>query len=418
MTGCGGRALAREARSAFARVAARSGTPGTLAVPAVAVLFRRVCGSHVGAAIVGVVLLGVVAAAVADGWRAARPDYPWSFPQDHWARPGYRLEWWYFTGHLDATDGARRRFGYQFTIFRVGLSPEPESRPSAWSAANLVMGHAAVGDLGGGRHVFSEVLYREMGLLGGFGVYPEPLIAWSRAPAGTDGRWTLHWNARAFDLAMTDRARGIAFRLATAPLKPLVFQGPNGYSRKGEGPTAASQYYSFTRLRTTGTLSLDGADFAVRGESWMDKEFGSNQLGDRQVGWDWLSLQLADGREVMLYLLRDRAGALDFGRGTVVAADGTARYLTPAEWRVRATAHWTSPATGARYPSAWMVEVPSEDLRLRVEPELSDQENRSRLVPDLHYWEGAVRVLGPDGAPLGRGYVELTGYGTRSRPAV
>jgi predicted secreted hydrolase len=318
-----------------------------------------------------------------------------------------------------ATGAPGRRFGYQFTLFRVGLLPEPPRLDSAWRAHDLIMGHAAVGDLdrpGGGRHVFSEVLYRAMPLLGGFGQPPEPRIAWSRGPAGTAEPWTLDWNGTAFDLAMADGARGIALRLSTRPLKPLVFQGPNGLSRKARDPAAASQYYSFTRLRTEGRLTVDGRAWTVSGESWMDKEFGSSQLGPGQAGWDWFALQLADGRELMLYLLRARGGGVDFARGTLVTAAGGAQYLGAEEWRVRATARWQSPETGAEYPARWLVEVPAEGVRVEVVPELADQENRSRLVSDLYYWEGAVRLLAPDGAPAGRGYVELTGYGKSRRP--
>ncbi len=368
----------------------------------------------------GLAALGLLALATAawgaEVWDVARPDYRWSFPQDHWARPGYRTEWWYLTGHLAGEGGAR--FGYQLTIFRIGLSRERPGLDSGWAARNLVMGHAAVSDLGGGRHRFSELLYREVPLLAGFGRYPDPLIAWSRAPAGTDGEWTLRWNGSAFDVAMTDRGRGLAFRLATRPLKPLVFQGPSGLSRKGDGPTAASQYYSFTRLETEGTLTLDGRTAAVRGESWMDKEFGSHQLGERQAGWDWLALQLTDGRELMLYLLRDRVGGVDFARGTLVPTTGPPRYLAAGEFAVRATARWRSRATGAEYPAGWRVDVPAEGLSLEVVPELADQENRSELVRDLFYWEGAVAVRVPGGSPAGRGYVELVGYGTASRPAL
>jgi predicted secreted hydrolase len=353
----------------------------------------------------------------AEVWEPARPDYGWAFPRDHWARPGYRTEWWYLTGHLAAAGDPARRFGYQFTLFRVGVRREPPELASGWAAHNLVMGHAAVTDLEARRHVFSELLYRETALLGGFGRYPDPRLAWSRAPAGTDGEWTLRWNGQAFDVTMADRARGIAYTLATRPLKPLVFQGPNGYSRKGAASTAASQYYSFTRLGTEGTLTLDGRTVAVRGESWMDKEFGSSQLGENQVGWDWFSLQLTDGRELMLYLLRDRAGRTDFGHGTLVSRAGEPRYLGAGEFAVRATRRWTSRASGAEYPAGWIVEVAGAGLRLEVAPELDDQENRSELVRDLAYWEGAVTLRGPDGAPAGRGYVELTGYGTTRRPA-
>lgn len=124
-----------------------------------------------------------VAAEVA--WLNAQPGYRWSFPEDHWARPGYKTEWWYLTGHLDAQDG--RRFGYQFTFFRVGVLTAKPEIASDWAVRDLIMGHAAISDLDQTAHYFSEVLYRATPLLGGFGTYPEPLIAWSRGPAGTDG---------------------------------------------------------------------------------------------------------------------------------------------------------------------------------------------------------------------------------------
>ncbi|MFQ6671875.1 MAG: lipocalin-like domain-containing protein, partial [Candidatus Tectimicrobiota bacterium] len=214
-----------------------------------------------------VLLLAAVAGAAE--WKTARPDYVWSFPQDHWFRAGYRTEWWYFTGHLTATASPERRFGYQFTVFRVGLAADRPALASGWNVPNLIMAHAAISDLADGRHRFSELLYRTVPFLGGFGRWPDPLIAWSRAPAGTDGTWTLRWNGEAFDFAMRDDAQGMAFALSTRPAKPLVFQGLGGFSRKGQGTGAASHYYSFTRLQSDGTLSLDKTTFTVRGESWM-----------------------------------------------------------------------------------------------------------------------------------------------------
>ncbi|MCC7261908.1 MAG: carotenoid 1,2-hydratase, partial [Candidatus Latescibacteria bacterium] len=325
-----------------------------------------------------------------------------------------QTEWWYFTGHLRSAEG--RRFGYQFTFFRVGLLAERPPLDSQWAAGQLIMGHAALSELDGGQHYFSEVLYRVMPLLGGFGVYPDSLIGWSRGPAGTAARWTLRWNGAAFDLAMVDEAQGLAIELQTQPLKALVFQGPGGYSRKGEGPSAASQYYSFTRLATQGTLRVGGEEVAVQGESWMDQEFGSNQLGPQQVGWDWFSVQLDDGRELMLYLLRDEAGAVDHARGTLIEAGGAARYLERGEFVVTVTDHWTSPQTGAQYPAGWTVRVGSEGWTLK--PLLADQENWGAAVGRLFYWEGAVAVRDQAGHPCGKGYVELTGYGTGIRPGI
>lgn len=377
---------------------------------------RRYLGWSAATLVAATLVAATLALAWAQGepaWRLARPDYGWSFPRDHWAHPEYQTEWWYFTGHLRAADG--RRFGYQFTFFRLGLLAERPPLDSQWAAGQLLMGHAALSDLDGGRHYFSEVLYRATPLLGGFGVYPDSLMGWSRGPAGTAGGWTLRWNGAAFDLEMADEVQGLAFELQTRPLKPPVFQGPGGYSRKGEGPSAASQYYSFTRLATQGTLRVGGEQLAVQGESWMDQEFGSNQLGPQQVGWDWFSVQLDDGRELMLYLLRDKDG-VDFALGTLVGAEGAPRYLERGEFAVRATGSWASRQTGATYPAGWTLNLGGETWTLA--PLLADQENRSRAVGDLFYWEGAVAVRDQAGRECGKGYVELTGYGTSRRPGI
>jgi predicted secreted hydrolase len=197
----------------------------------------------------------------------------------------------------------------------------------------------------------------------------------------------------------------------------MVFQGPNGYSRKGEGPSAASLYYSFTRLQTTGTLTIGSETIRVVGESWMDKEFGSNQLADDQVGWDWFSLRLDDGRELMLYVLRSSAGT-DYARGTIVSPDGEPMYIDDAAWTLTVRDRWRSDRTAATYPVAWDLAVPALDLDATVTPLLEAQENVSELVPGLFYWEGAVEVRDADNRRVGEGYVELTGYGTRNVPAI
>jgi predicted secreted hydrolase len=355
-------------------------------------------------------------------WLSARPDYRWSFPADHWSHPGYKTEWWYVTGHLVSTTNPDRRFGFQFTFFRVGLSPQkPESR-SRWATRDLVMGHASLSDLSRDRHVFSEVLYRAIPLLGGFGKAPDSTIVWSRGPAGTAALWTLLRTNDGFAFHAQDDARAMAFDLTVRPVKPHVFQGPNGYSRKGDSPSAASLYYSYTRLATTGSVRWGEETFTVSGTSWMDREIGSNQMDEDQVGWDWFSLQLADGRDLMLYLLRDREGGTDFGRGTLVDAEGNVRYLDRSAWRLQATETWRSKKSGIIYPVRWRLELPAERLDLEVRALLVAQENLSVRAGKLSYWEGAVEVRDAGAvaqdSPIGQGYVELTGYGEGNRPPI
>ena len=280
------------------------------------------------------------------------------------------------------------------------------------------MGHAVLTGLDTSRHRFSELVVRAAPLLAGFGRDPDTRLTWSVGPPGTPEPWDLRWNGNGFDFNVGDAGKSFGFSLSTRLLKPVVFQGPGGLSRKGEGATEASHYYSFTRMATTGTVRLEGKELEVSGVSWMDKEFGSNQLGKDKSGWDWFSLQLDDGREVMLYLLRSRDGKTDHVGGTLVDAAGEVRYLEPGEWEMKATREWTSPKTGAAYPAGWILDIPVAGIRAAIAPKLADQENRSALIPNLFYWEGSVRIESKSGERIGQGYVELTGYGENSRPPI
>ncbi len=353
----------------------------------------------------------------APAWRPAAAGFDWQFPRDHFGHDGYRTEWWYVTGQLQTTTDPPRRFGFQFTLFKVGLTPESPALDSDWAAANLILGHAALGDLDRGVHRFSELLHREVPLLGEFGSSPGPRVAWSVGPAGTPELWSLDWNGAGFDFRAVDRAAGFSLALSTTPSRPLIFQGPGGLSLKSADGEAASLYYSFTRMAASGTVEIDGELLEVSGSAWADREFGSGQLARHQSGWDWFSLQLEDGRDVMLYILRGRDGTVDFGKGTVVDASGAVRRLEGGDWSVTARERWTSPETGATYPQNWELSIPGEELKLRVVSEFAAQENVSRRT-GLAYWEGAVKVEGVDGSPGGRGYVELTGYGERNRPGI
>jgi predicted secreted hydrolase len=366
-----------------------------------------------------IVALALAAGAVAPtgaGWVAAGPGFGWSFPRDHWSHPGYRNEWWYFNGIVEADDAPGRRFGYQLTFFRVGLLPQRPALDSSWAARDLLMGHAAVTDLASGEHRFAEVLYRAVPLLAGFGEPGEPALAWSRGPAGTSGRWEARVEGGAFRLSMEDREKGLSLALDLVTERPPVLEGPGGVSRKSAQDGFASLYYSLTRLSTRGALTLDGRTRRVHGESWMDREFGSSQLAPDQAGWDWFALQLRDGRDLMLYVLRGKDGVRRYQSGTIVDGAGRPTWLAAGDFVVRATGRWRSPATGADYPAGWELEVPSAHLSLRVEPAAADQENRGGRGP--YYWEGAVRAFGPGDVPAGEGFVELVGYGVGNRPPI
>jgi predicted secreted hydrolase len=341
------------------------------------------------------------AAAPAGAWRAVAAPYRFVFPRDHASHPAYATEWWYYTGHLRAGE---RTFGFQLTFFRVGIDRARAASPSAWAPHTLLFAHAALTDERAGRFAFDERIARPaLGLAGADSArYRVWVEDWSAALA-PDGR--TH--------ALRAAGRDLALWLDLAPLKPPVAHGRDGVSRKAAGEGHASHYYSLTRMRATGRLAAGRDTVAVEGEAWMDHEFMSSSLAPGQRGWDWFSVQLDDGRELMLYRLRLDDGRIEpASSGTLVARDGTARHLPLAAWSAEPAGAWISPRTGGRYPARWTLRVPGEGLTLRLEPTVAGQELVTEGSVGVHYWEGSVRVTGEErGRPLrGRGYVEMTGY--------
>ncbi|MCY1082295.1 lipocalin-like domain-containing protein [Archangium lansingense] len=340
-----------------------------------------------------------------EGYTRAFEPREFHFPEDHGPHSGFRAEWWYWTGNLSTADG--RDFGYQFTLFRSALTPEGKERTSAWGSQAIYMGHLALSDIGGGRFHATERFSREA--LGLSGARAEPFRVWLE-----------DWSAEAtgdeaLPLRLTAQGKDVSLSLVLEAGKPLVLQGDRGLSQKGPEPGNASYYYSLTRMPTRGQVTVDGRAYEVTGQSWMDREWSSSALGQEQVGWDWFSLQLSDGSELMVYQLRRRDGTADpFSAGTLVPAQGEPVRLSLEDLRLEVTDTWKSPHSGVEYPARWRLAVPSRGLTLDITPALADQE----LPVTVRYWEGSVRFSGTHaGQPVqGRGYVELTGYGDTPPP--
>ena len=319
------------------------------------------------------------------------------FPEDHGAHPEFATEWWYLTGNLQAENG--RRFGYQFTLFRVGLRPGEPAPDSAWRMHQLYMGHIAISDLAAGRHHSAERFARAAAGLAGAGA--SPFAVWL-------GPWSLRGGADLLPLLLSAGTEDIGLSLQLqAGGKPPVLQGEDGLSRKSDSPGNASYYYSFTRLPTRGELRIGDASYRVAGDSWMDREWSSSALDADQAGWDWFALQLEDGRELMFYRLRDKQGrAQPFSRGSLVYADGSSQALSADAVELTPLRHWQA-ADGARYPLDWRLQVAEHELDLEVQALLDDQ----LMDHSVSYWEGAVQV---SGSHRGSGYLELSGYGEKN----
>jgi predicted secreted hydrolase len=331
------------------------------------------------------------------GYLRAEGPIDLQFPADHGPHPDYRTEWWYYTGNLVGDGG--EPFGYQLTLFRRALAPPASraERESAWAANQVYMGHFALTDVARKRYNAFERFARGAAGLAGAGAAPFQV-------------WLEDWRVEEVEpgVARLQAAQeDLALDLTLIDQKGPILQGDRGYSPKG--PDNASYYYSLTRLETSGVVQVGETAYQVGGLSWMDHEWSTVSLADDQVGWDWFSIQLDDGGELMVFQLRQEDGRIDpFSSGAFIAPNGGARHLGRDEFEIRVDDEWRSPHTGATYPAGWTASVPALDLTLEIEPQLADQE----LTVSYAYWEGAVRVEGQRAgqAVQGVGYVELTGY--------
>ncbi len=328
------------------------------------------------------------------GFERALKPREFRFPHDHGPHPDFATEWWYFTGNLRDPEG--REFGYQLTLFRVGLTPGPPATDSNWRAHQLYMGHLAISDIANARQLSDERLSRAAAGLAGASA--EPFAVWlgpwsARGAADTTFPIRLSADTPTFGLAL-ELARGH---------KPHVLQGEQGLSRKSAAPGNASYYYSHTQLPTHGQLRIDGQTYRVEGTSWFDREWSSSALAADQAGWDWFALHLSDGRELMFYRMRDHQGrAQPFSKGVLVDAQGNASALSADQVRLQPLREWRTD-DGVTYPLAWRLQVPAHRLDLHVSAAFDAQEMRHTV----RYWEGAVKV---GGSHRGVGYLELSGY--------
>lgn len=329
------------------------------------------------------------------------------FPKDHGAHPGYRTEWWYYTGNLRSESG--NHYGFQLTFFRSRISPPGDEKkwprqPSAWRTPQVYLAHAAVSDIAGKKHLHAEGVSRAA--LGMAGVnqstqYTKVFLKnWS-----TQIETDIHM--------LKVNAADFSYELNFKPAKPAVLHGDSGYSLKGSTPARASCYYSFTRLEGQGNITIGGNTVAVTGSAWMDHEFSTALLEPGITGWDWFSLQLSDYTEIMVFLLRTEQGGLHAASsGTYINANGITRHIANEEINVEVLETWQSKQSNARYPARWRMQIAPLSIDVRITSNLPDQEMKTRDSTGVTYWEGSVSIDGiKNNHPVkGEGYVELTGY--------
>ncbi len=320
------------------------------------------------------------------------------FPRDHGSHDQYRVEWWYATGHVDAGGDP---LGFQITFFRARHATQSGGR---FAPRQILFSHAAIAD-----PRERQLLHAEIAARAGF------VDAYARSDDTRVrlARWQMTRGRERGDYRVfvpaASAAQAFSFELSLTPTQPLLLQGDRGYSQKGPSGEQASYYYSQPQLAVAGSMTRRGVARNVRGRAWLDHEWSEAYLDPDAAGWDWIGINLDNGDALMAFRIRardDPARTL-WASATFRDAGGQARTFDANHVRFRPSRTWTSPRTGGRYPVACAVRV--GDIAYDLEPLFDDQELDSRASTGLVYWEGAV-VARREGAVVGRGYLELTGY--------
>ena len=325
-------------------------------------------------------------------------------------------EWWYYTGHLRADDGSR--FGFEYVIFRA----ERGAFPTSW------VSHLAITDEGGDRFLYSQRL--EVGAqvdrsprgsdgeptgfdLALAGVDPTDPATFGRQPwtmAGADGADRLVATLAPDEATAAGSPDGLGLDLTLRAVKAPALHDHDGWI--DFGAAGGSYYYSRTAMTAEGSLTLDGETMDVDGAAWFDHQWG-DFISVGGGGWDWFAVNLEDGTDLSLSLVRDADGSYPLVYGTLVDPDGTVHHLDRDAFTVDVTGRWTSPTTGADYPAGWTISIPAEDLTIALRPTVAAQELDTRATTGVIYWEGSQVVEARRGGIRlgGEAYVELTGYG-------
>jgi predicted secreted hydrolase len=322
------------------------------------------------------------------------PGTKLSFPRDFGSHPDFRTEWWYATGWLQTAEG--KRLGFQVTFFRSATEHERHN-PSQFAPKQLIVAHAALSDPAVGKLQHDQRVARA-----GFGLA-------QTSESTTDiklGKWSMRRDANGM-YRVTLPARDFSFDLTLSPTQPVLQQGVNGYSRKGPKPEQASHYYSEPHLQVSGTLTRNGKPILVSGTAWLDHEWSSTVLDTKAVGWDWVGVNLDDGRALMAFRIRAADGSSLWQHASLREKDGRLQQFNGDAIRFTPVRSWRSPRTQASYPVELTLEI--DQQRWQIRPLQDDQELDSRQSTGAVYWEGAV-TLERDGRRAGRGYLEMTGY--------
>lgn len=314
-------------------------------------------------------------------------------PKDEAVHFKNSLEWWYFTGHLTNADSTKD-YGVEYVVFH--FNPRNKN--------DYLMTNFAITDPASRQFYHDYKIVKLDSLLQPqIPVYLEVTDKKrSHILKGSMGEYTIDANMANEDIMMS---------LTTRPIKPVLLHNGTGYEAYGDYTKAG--YYTYPRLQAEGVVKIHGDSVVVTGELWYDRQWNCVGVWQKQVAWDWISVQLNDPQEeLMLYRLHHFGDNNVLYGGSYYTADNKVVPLDKEDIELVELEYWKSKKSGAVYPVKWQVKIDQLNLDLVIEARIPNQELSVGFTAfyNIHYWEGMCSVSGQlDGREVtGKSYVELT----------
>lgn len=282
------------------------------------------------------------------------------------------MEWWYYNGHLKSESG--KQYSFHHTVFLVN------------NVVSHTVSHASLNDLQSGEHYTAQ-----RRTAGNSSVNTENRFEFIQ------GDWSMLGGDGNDSLKITTNAFG--FDLGLTSTQEPVLHGGNGIISLGVA--GSSYYYSRTRMAASGTITIGDKTEKVSGISWFDHQWGDFSVG--LLSWDWFSLQLNNGVDVMIYQLRDKANRPVLFTGSI-SHNGVTELLPETDFSIVPGKTWTSSKSNIVYPIEWAINIPKRNINLTVEGINKNSEFDAMLTSYNFYWEGAVKI---QGSHTGVGFMEL-----------
>ena len=310
-------------------------------------------------------------------------DDPIQFPRDQYAHALAANEWWWHIGTLKA---GGRVFGFEVNAAKRSIS-----------GMNITFSEVMVTD------VESQIHYEASN------VFPFD-AGWAEVDPGKPWRVSLgspggngavlmtsdssDAQTMQVDSSFVDAATGksvtISLRLAQQGA-PLLVWG-TGVSPEIGTPGADpmdshNYYYSFTRLRASGKITIGSDSFDVTGVTWMDHEYG---VFPQSTTWVLQDAQLDNGIHLSCFATKGAPveNVAMPSQVTILSAEGASSFhdsVTTPSGPI-----WTSPE-GIAYCTVFDVKIPDIDAELRFTSLMPDQEFKSQIAP---VYEGVAGVKG------------------------